>query len=87
MASLMNWFGGRRDPKQAARDAIVTLRQQLQMLEKKEEHLQKKIDAELKTARTNAVTNKAGTYPPFLCYWTSQADALVVLCVLINVTP
>ena len=68
MASLMGWFGGRRDPKQAARDAIVTLRQQLQMLEKKEEHLQKKIDAELKTARTNAVTNKAGTYPLFPCW-------------------
>jgi len=36
MASFMSYFGGRRDPKQSARDAIVTLRQQLQMIEKKE---------------------------------------------------
>lgn len=58
MASFMSYFGARKDPKQSARDAIVTLRQQLQMLEKKEEHLQKKIDEELKKARQNAVSNK-----------------------------
>lgn len=56
----MNWFGARKDPKQSARAAIVDLRQQLQMIEKKEEHLQKKIDEELKKAKANAVTNKAG---------------------------
>lgn len=60
MMGFMSYFGGRRDPKQSARDAIVTLRQQLQMIEKKEEYLQKKIDTELKAARANAVTNKAG---------------------------
>lgn len=58
----MGFFGARRDPKQSARDAIVTLRQQLQMLEKKEEYLQKKSDEELKKAKANAVTNKAGAY-------------------------
>ncbi|KIK65319.1 hypothetical protein GYMLUDRAFT_159179 [Collybiopsis luxurians FD-317 M1] len=57
--SFMSWFGARRDPKQSARDAIVGLRQQLQMIEKKEEYLQKKIDEELKKAKANAVTNKA----------------------------
>lgn len=56
----MSYFGGRRDPKQAAREAIVGLRQQLQLLEKKEEHLQKKIDEEMKKARANAVSNKPG---------------------------
>ena len=56
----MSYFGGRKDPKQATREAIVTLRQQLQMLEKKEEYLQKKADEELKKAKANAVTNKAG---------------------------
>jgi charged multivesicular body protein 4 len=61
MAGIMSYFGGRRDTKQAARDAIVGLRQQLQMIEKKEEHLQKKIDEELKKAKANAVSNKAGT--------------------------
>lgn len=60
MASFMSYFGARRDPKQSARDAIVTLRQQLQMIEKKEEYLQKKIDDELKKAKANAVSNKAG---------------------------
>lgn len=61
MASFMSYFGARRDPKQSARDAIVTLRQQLQMIEKKEEYLQKKIDEELNKARANAVSNKNGT--------------------------
>ena len=60
MASFMSYFGGRRDPKQSSRDAIVTLRQQLQMIEKKEDYLQKKIDEELKKARDQAVSNKAG---------------------------
>jgi len=55
----MSYFGARKDPKQTARDAIINLRQQLGMLEKKEEYLQKKIDEELKKARTNAVSNKA----------------------------
>ncbi|EGO01958.1 hypothetical protein SERLA73DRAFT_132664 [Serpula lacrymans var. lacrymans S7.3] len=59
MASFMSYFGGKRDPKKTARDAIVDLRQQLQMIEKKEEYLQKKIDEELKKARANAVSNKA----------------------------
>lgn len=64
MASFMNYFGGRRDPKQSSRDAIVTLRQQLQMIEKKEEHLNQRRDAETKTAKDNAVTNKNGELFP-----------------------
>ncbi|KAI5124980.1 hypothetical protein M0805_007406 [Coniferiporia weirii] len=59
MSSFMSYFVGRKDSKQATRDAIVTLRQQLQMLEKKEEHLQKKVDEELSKAKANAVSNKA----------------------------
>jgi charged multivesicular body protein 4 len=65
MSGFMSYFGGRKDAKQATRDAIVTLRQQLQMLEKKEEHLQKKIDEELKKAKANAVTNKSGMFSLF----------------------
>ena len=60
MAGIMSYFGGRRDPKQSSRDAIVTLRQQLQMIEKKEDYLQKKIEEELKKAKANAVSNKPG---------------------------
>jgi charged multivesicular body protein 4 len=59
MASFMNYFGGRRDPKASARDAIVGLRQQLQMIEKKEEHLMKKIDDEQRKAKANVTSNKA----------------------------
>ena len=61
MASFMSYFGaGRKDPKQTARDAIIGLRQQLQMIDKKEEYLQKKIDDDLKKAKANVVSNKAG---------------------------
>lgn len=65
MAGFMGLFGGRRDPKTSSRDAIVTLRQQLQMIEKKGEYLQKKIDEETKIAKANAVTNKRGALSIF----------------------
>ena len=58
----MSYFGGRKDSKQATRNAIVTLRQQLQMLEKKEEHTQRRIEEETNKARANATTNKQGEY-------------------------
>ena len=77
MAGIMSYFGGRRDPKQSSRDAIVTLRQQLQMIEKKEDYLQKKIEEETKKAKQNAVSNKAGgcrrlRLVPLSCPWLSQ---------------
>jgi len=55
----MSYFGGRKDPKSTTREAIVTLRQQLQMLEKKEDYLNKKIEEELKKAKANAISNKS----------------------------
>ena len=62
MASfLRRYFTGRRDPKQTARDAIVSLREQLMMIEKKEEHLNRQIAQDLATAKANAVSNKNGT--------------------------
>lgn len=60
MSSWINFFG-KKDNKNSARDAIVGLRQQLLMLEKKEEHLNKKIEDELKKAKANVTTNKRGT--------------------------
>lgn len=61
MASFMSYFGGgRKDTKQTARDAIIGLRQQLQMIDKKEEYLQKKIEDDFKKAKMNAVSNKSG---------------------------
>lgn len=56
--SFVEYFGGRKDSKQATRNAIIDMRQQLQIIEKKEAHLQKKIDEEMQKARDNAVSNK-----------------------------
>jgi charged multivesicular body protein 4 len=59
MSGWASWFGGgRKDSRESARDAIVGLRQQLLMLEKKEEFLGKKIEEEMKKARANATSNK-----------------------------
>lgn len=54
----MSYFTGRKDNRQSARDSIVSLRQQLLTLDKREEFLQKKIDEELKKAKANATANK-----------------------------
>jgi len=80
MASFMSYFGARRDPKQSAREAIVGLRQQLQMLEKKEEYLQKKIEEELKKAKANAVSNKAGAHATISSIPHALADFLIDCC-------
>jgi charged multivesicular body protein 4 len=60
MASFMSVFGARPDPKKSTREAILALREQQNMFQKKEEYLQKKIDEDTKKAKINAVTNKAG---------------------------
>ncbi|KAJ3559395.1 hypothetical protein NP233_g11271 [Leucocoprinus birnbaumii] len=59
LASFMSYFGWPNDPRGAAREAIAQVRQQLQLLEKKEEHLQKKIDEEMNEAKSNIVSNKS----------------------------
>lgn len=64
MAGFMGSLWGRKDTQQVSRDAIVGLRQQLQMIEKKEEYTQKKVEEELAKAKANAVTNKAGMSTP-----------------------
>lgn len=64
MASFIGSFWGRKDTQQVSRDAIVGLRQQLQMIEKKEEYTLKKVEEELAKAKANAVTNKAGMSIP-----------------------
>lgn len=59
MSGWMSYFtgsGGKSQDK--ARDAIVGLRSQLLMLEKKEEHLNKKIEDETRKAKANATANK-----------------------------
>lgn len=63
MSGWLSYFTGSRDTKQIARTAIVGIREQLAMLDKKEEYLEKKIEEELKKAKANAVSNKAGALP------------------------
>lgn len=61
MASWMSYLTGtRQSSTEVTREAIVNLRQHLLMLDKKEEHLTKKIEDELRKAKANATTNKRG---------------------------
>ena len=69
-ASMSGWLsyitGSGGKSRDSPKDAIVNLRQHLLMLDKKEEHLQKKIDDEQRKAKANATTNKRGHSCPYL---------------------
>ncbi|KAJ2751797.1 ESCRT-III subunit protein snf7 [Coemansia pectinata] len=54
----MNLFFAKKKEKTTPKDAIINLRETLTMLEKRELHIQGKIDHELKIARTNATSNR-----------------------------
>jgi charged multivesicular body protein 4 len=56
---MANAFG-KRDSKQGAREAIVTLREQLALIDKKEEHLERRVEEEHKKAKTLIAANKTG---------------------------
>ncbi|WFC97415.1 ESCRT-III subunit protein snf7 [Malassezia yamatoensis] len=58
MSGWLSWVGGKRDNKNAARDAIIGLREQLHLINKKEEHLLTKIEDEHRKAKANVTTNK-----------------------------
>jgi charged multivesicular body protein 4A/B len=64
MAGFLGSLWGRKGTQDVSKDAIVGLRQQLQMIEKKEEYTQKKIDEEMAKAKANSVTNKPGMSTP-----------------------
>ncbi|KAJ2683987.1 ESCRT-III subunit protein snf7 [Coemansia spiralis] len=53
----MNLFFAKKE-KTTPKDAIINLRETLSMLEKREAHIQSKINVESKIARENATTNK-----------------------------
>jgi charged multivesicular body protein 4 len=59
-------FGGgaaaNKKKQDEAKNAIVKLREQVNMLEKKEAHLQKQIDDLTATAKRNVTTNKKGVF-------------------------
>lgn len=73
MSSWTSWFTGTRDTKKPAREAIIRLRQNLQLLDRKEQHLQTQIDEQHNKARTNAVSNPEGDdTPDFTSFGTEE---------------
>lgn len=62
-------FGGAAAKKDTPKNAILALRSQLEMLQKREKHLQNQIDEQDALARKNVNTNKNGTsgapHPPY----------------------
>ena len=62
MSSPWSWFGGSsaQKRKESSRNAIISLRGQLELLQKREKRLQSQIDEQYAIARANANTNKTG---------------------------
>jgi charged multivesicular body protein 4 len=62
MASFFSYFGGGGAAKRnnASKEAIVKLRQQLEMLRKREIHTEKQMLEQDAIARKNVTTNKTG---------------------------
>ncbi|WFD35121.1 ESCRT-III subunit protein snf7 [Malassezia cuniculi] len=56
--SWFSWVSGKRNNKDSARDAIIGLREQLHLINKKEEHLLAKIEDEQRKAKANVTSNK-----------------------------
>jgi hypothetical protein len=63
MSGVWGWFGGQsaQKRKDAPKNAILGLRSQLEMLQKRERHLQNQMDEQDQIARKNVSTNKNGT--------------------------
>jgi charged multivesicular body protein 4 len=57
----LGWFGGGQTKKEAPKKAILQLRGQLEMLSKREKHLQNQMDEQDALARKHVSTNKQGT--------------------------
>ena len=58
------WFGGQaaQKRKDAPKKAILDLRQQLDMLQKRERHLENQMAQQDKVARENVTSNKVGKW-------------------------
>lgn len=59
---MWSWFGGSaaQKRKDAPKDAILKLREQLDMLQKREKHLENLMEEQDAVARKNVTTNKNG---------------------------
>lgn len=62
MSGVWGWFGGAAAAKKkdSPKNAILGLRAQLDMLQKREKHLQTQMDEQDAIARKNVNTNKNG---------------------------
>lgn len=61
MEGLMQLFGGGKGKgKESVKNAIIALREQLKLLQKRETQLQSQIDEQFAIARKSITTNKAG---------------------------
>lgn len=60
----LGWFGGGQAKKEAPKKAILQLRGQLEMLNKREKHLQNQMEEQDTLARKFVSSNKAGTLLP-----------------------
>lgn len=69
MSGVWGWFGGQsaQKRKDTPKNAILGLRSQLEMLQKRERHLQNQMDEQDAIARKNVSTNKNGTWRPERC--------------------
>jgi len=63
----LGWFGGGQAKKEAPKKAILQLRGQLEMLNKREKHLQNQMDEQDALARKHVSSNKAGLHT-WTCY-------------------
>lgn len=61
---MWSFFGGAsaQKKKDIPKNAILSLREQLEMLQKRERHLQNQMDEQDAIARKNVTTNKNGEY-------------------------
>lgn len=65
---MWSWFGGAaaQKRKDAPKNAILMLREQLDMLQKRERHLENQMEEQESVAKKNVASNKNGVYTPRL---------------------
>jgi charged multivesicular body protein 4A/B len=76
---MWSWFGGQsaQKRKEAPKNAILMLRNQLDMLQKREKHLETLISEQDAVARKNISANKNGRLPNMrLGYESQETDVL-----------
>lgn len=80
MSGMWGWFGGQsaQSRKDAPKNAILGLRSQLEMLQKRERHLQTQMDEQEGIARKVVGTNKNGELDACLLILRSMLRFLLV---------